>query len=151
MKITIIQVGKTKTSYFQESEAEYIKRLHPYAHISIITVKESKITQKAKDQEAQHILAQIPTKTLIIALDETGKQFTSPNFATFLTEIRDQKGANITFIIGGAFGLSPAIKQKAHTTIALSTMTFTHEMVRTILLEQLYRAFTIIQGKTYHY
>lgn len=159
MKITIIQVGKTKQSYFQEAEAEYLKRLHPYANISIVTLKEASAPYDqnestrsvAKDKEALEIQKHIPKDTFLVALDEHGKTMTSHQFADFLTRKKDFEGANVTFLIGGPFGLAGQILKKAQFKLSFSSMTFTHEMIRTILLEQIYRAFTIMTGKKYHY
>jgi 23S rRNA (pseudouridine1915-N3)-methyltransferase len=159
MKITIIQVGKTRQSYFQEAEAEYLKRLQPYAAVKIITLKEASAPYDqnestravAKQKEALEIQRHIPADTFLIALDEHGKTISSVQFADFLRKKRDFEGANITFIIGGPFGLAEQILKQARLILSFSPMTFTHEMIRTILLEQIYRAFTIISGKKYHY
>lgn len=159
MKITILQIGKTKQSYFQEAEQEYLKRLQPHANINIITLKEASAPYDqnestrglAKQKEALGLLKHLPKDTYIIALDEHGKSQTSQQFASIILKNRDFEGANITFIIGGPFGLAEQIIKKAHLKLAFSSMTFTHEMIRTILLEQIYRAFTIISGKKYHY
>ncbi len=159
MKITIIQIGKTKQSYFQESEAEYLKRLQPHANLKIITLKESSAPYDhnestrnvAKQKETLELHKHLPKDTFLIALDEHGKTFTSHQFADFILKKRDFEGANITFMIGGPFGLADQILKKAHLKLSFSPMTFTHEMIRTILLEQIYRAFTIMTGKKYHY
>ena len=159
MKITLIYVGKTKSSYFQEAEREYLKRLQPYAKITIITAKEApspygenEATRGlAKQKEGLEILKQVPKDSFIITLDEHGKSMTSPQFAQFLGKNRDFEGADLTFIIGGTYGLSEAILAKSKLKLSFSGFTFTHEMIRTLLLEQLYRAFTILSGKKYHY
>lgn len=159
MRITILQIGKTKSSYFQEAEQEYLKRLQPHAKIEIVTLKEASAPYDqnestrglAKQKEALDLQKHLPKDTFIIALDEKGKTLTSHAFADLLLKNRDFEGANITFIIGGPFGLAEQILKKAHLKLSFSSMTFTHEMIRTILLEQIYRAFTIISGKKYHY
>lgn len=159
MKITILQIGKTKQSYFQEAEAEYLKRLRPYADVKILTLKEAQASYDhnestravAKEKEATELLKHIPKDTFLMALDEHGKTQTSHQFAALLSKNKDFEGANLTFIIGGPFGLSAQILAKARLKLSFSPMTFTHEMIRTILLEQIYRAFTIIGGKKYHY
>lgn len=159
MKITIIQIGKTKQSYFQQSEAEYLKRLQPHAQLNIVTLKEASAPYDqnestrnlAKQKEALDLLKHLPKDTFLIALDEHGKTFSSQAFSQLILKNRDFEGANITFIIGGPFGLADQIVKKAHLKLSFSPMTFTHEMIRTILLEQIYRAFTIITGKKYHY
>ena len=158
MKTTILQIGKTKQSYFIESENEYIKRLKAYTQLHVITLKEYPIQsadesmrQIARKKEAETLLNAIPPKTILIVLDERGKTLNSPEFAKYLGRIKDFEGGNVTFIIGGSFGLDESIRSRANLVLSLSKLTFTHEMVRTILLEQIYRAFTILQGKTYHY
>lgn len=159
MNITIIQVGKTKNKYFQEAENEYIKRLQPTAKLNIITLKEYALPagspqagrEIAKDKEAAEILKNLPPKSFIIALDEKGKFLTSIEFADFIKKKRDFEGANITFIIGGPYGLSTKIFEKVDLKLSFSAFTYTHEIIRTLLLEQIYRAFSIIAGKTYHY
>lgn len=162
MQITIIQIGKTKHSFFQEAEAEYLKRLQPFAKVKNIVLKEANIhgntselreaeIAKVKEKEAEEIIKNFLQKSLIIALDEKGKQQTSKEFAEFIKKQRDFEGANITFIIGGPYGLHENVMKRVQLRLSFSEFTFTHEMIRTILLEQLYRAFTIIHGKTYHY
>lgn len=159
MKITILQIGKTKQTYFQEAEAEYLKRLQPFADVKMMTIKEASAPYDqnestrnvAKQKEALELHRHIPKDTILIALDEHGKTMSSAQFAEFLGKKRDFEGGNITFMIGGPFGLADQILKKAHVKLSFSPMTFTHEMIRTILLEQIYRGFTILQGKKYHY
>ena len=158
MKITIIQVGKTGKKGFKEAENEYLKRLSAFASVNTVTVKEytaPKGNNEAgiklvKAKEGEQILAKIPTKTYIIILDERGEQLKSTEFAEFLAK-KSQTESNITFVTGGCYGLDPKILQKADKKLSFSKFTFTHEMIRILLLEQLYRAFTIQKGKKYHY
>lgn len=166
MKISLLQVGKTRNKSFAEVEKEYIKRIGPYTEMEVISVKEavhgsalsSAEIDLVKKKEADEILKKIDgegsqkTKRagLIIALDERGKEFTSQAFAEYIRQSRDES-KNITFIIGGCYGLHSSVLKRADFNLALSKFTFTHEMIRQILLEQLYRAFTIISGKQYHY
>lgn len=158
MQITILQISRTKHEFVAAAEAEYLKRLQAWAKVNVITLKESSTDsdspaarQKAKSIEAANILEAIPKDTYLIALDEIGKQFTSPEFAKMIEKNRDFEGANLTFIIGGPFGLDEAVRKRANLLLGFSKFTFTHEMIRMLLLEQLYRAFTIISNKTYHY
>lgn len=159
MKITILQIGKTKQSYFQAAEEEYLKRLRPFADIKVVTIKEApapydqndSTRSVAKQKEALELLKHIPKDTFLIALDEHGKTMDSRQFAQLMAKKRDFEGANVTFIIGGPFGLADQVLKKARLKLSFSPMTFTHEMIRTILLEQIYRAFTILAGKKYHY
>jgi 23S rRNA (pseudouridine1915-N3)-methyltransferase len=159
MKITIIQVGKTKQSFFQQSEAEFQKRLQAFADLQIITLSEfsiddssnPKLRDLAKQREADLIQKALPKDSFLIVLDETGKKFSSKQFAEKIAKIRDFEGGKITFVIGGAFGLDRSIISKAQILLSFSDFTFTHEIIRTLLLEQIYRSFTILQNKTYHY
>ncbi len=165
MKITIIQIGKTKHTFFVEAENEYLKRLNAYAKIEVITIKEAvahegsgndSARQQAKQKEGQEIIKQLETKHLrensfIIALTERGKSLDSLKFAEFLKSKIDFGTGHITFIIGGPFGLDNDVLQASQMQLSFSAFTFTHEMIRILLMEQLYRACTIMKGKTYHY
>lgn len=146
MKICILQVGKTKEKAYEQIEAEFLKRLQPFADVQTITVKTSEY-----EQENQELLKKIPKDHLVVALDREGTPLSSEAFAARLGKLRDFEGGKIVFVIGGPKGLSPEIKQRAKVILSFSHMTFTHQMVRLFLLEQLYRAFTILTGKTYHY
>ncbi len=156
MKITIIQIGKTASNPLKELENEYLKRLSIYIKPEIIVIKDSgkakseseKLTLKEK--EAASIIAKIPKDHFIVALDETGTQYSSVKFAD-LIRIKKNQSENILFIIGGVYGLSNQVREMADLILSFSKMTFTHEMIRTLLLEQIYRALTIIGGKKYHY
>jgi len=120
VKITIIQIGKTKQSYFQEAEAEYLKRLGPFADVKVITIKEASAPYDqnestrnvAKQKEALEVQRHIPKDTILIALDEHGKTMTSVEFAGFLAKKKDFEGANVTFMIGGPFGLADRSSKK---------------------------------------
>ena len=165
MKITIVQVGKTKEAYFREAEEEYLKRLRLFADVKILTLKEVSINKgnsgaardEVKNKEAVEILKAISTAgaggngAYLVALDEHGKQMDSMAFSGFLLKNRDFGGGNICFVIGGCYGLGEEILNKADYKLSFSSLTFTHEMIRTLLLEQIYRAFTLITGKNYHY
>ncbi len=156
MKITIIQIGKTTNNSLRELENEYLKRLSKYIKPEIIIIKDageaSSESEKLmlKEKEAASIIAKIPKDHFIVALDESGSHFSSLKFAEFIQNKKDHS-LNICFIIGGAYGLCDQIRMKADLTLSFSKMTFTHEMIRTLLLEQIYRAFTILTGKKYHH
>ena len=145
MKIRILWTGKTKAQYLNEGIERYLKLLGPMAQVSIIEVREHK--GRSRDgclaEEGRSILKQTQKYVL---LDRTGREFTSPAFARFL-----QKRGGADFLIGGPYGVSGEIRDKAEDSIALSRMTFTHDMTRLIFLEQLYRAMTIIHGRGYHH
>lgn len=157
--ITVIQVGKTKTSYIQEAENEYKKRLQPYISLKVITMKDGQAPknsseaekEQVKKEEGERILQAAPSSAFLIALDERGKQFTSPQFAELLGKHIDQGTPGITVVIGGCYGLSEEVRQRADLILAFSKFTFTHEMIRPLLYEQLYRSFALIKGKKYHY
>lgn len=154
MKIQIIEIGATKDSYMKEGVLSYKKRLAPFSKIEIITLKEVSPSKtfpikKCIEAEGQQILKTLSEDSFIIALDEKGKTFGSVEFSDFLKSKFDV-GKSITFIIGGAFGLSDDVKGRADMELSLSKMTFTHQMIRLFLLEQIYRAICIIRGKEYH-
>lgn len=155
MKITLICVGKLKESYWQSAENEYLKRLGMFAKIEIKEIREESFSvstdkEKIKKNEAQKIIATIPKDAKIIVLDEIGKEMSSKTFAK---QIGDYKniGESICLIIGGPLGLDDDLRNSAHDVISLSRLTFTHQMARVFILEQLYRAFMISNGRNYHY
>jgi len=152
MGLKLIVVGKTKTLFFEQSEKEYLKRLNKYCRLNYIAVSSSKksgVRDVCLKMEEEQILKNINSQDFVILLDEKGKKYSSRDFAHQINErlIRD---SNITFIIGGAFGFSEKIYQRSNLMWSLSSLTFPHHMVRTIFLEQLYRAFTILRGEKYH-
>jgi 23S rRNA (pseudouridine1915-N3)-methyltransferase len=156
MKLTIICMGKTKERFIQEGIAKYFGYLKHYADGEIKELKEEKIhdlkdAPVIRKKEAERIFASVPANAFLVAVDERGQEFTSHEFAGFLSKALESGGRDIVFVIGGAMGLDEIVTGRANKTLALSRWTFTHEMARLVLLEQLYRAFTIIKGKTYHY
>lgn len=155
MYLTIICVGKLKEPYWKNAEAEYLKRLKPYAKITLIELAEEpfrSIAEKEKIQrlEAEKIKKHLSGDTVSIALHEGGREYTSKELATFLQE-KTNHGEKLTFIIGGPLGLHPTFLTEVRFSLSLSQLTFPHQMVRTILLEQLYRSMTILTDKQYHY
>jgi len=153
--IQILCLGKLKENYWQEAELEYLKRLKPYAKIKLIELpeepfRENDDTEIIKQKEAEKIKKNLPKDSLIIALHETGKEFSSKEMAEFL-QANSARGETIVFIIGGSLGLHESILKLAHKQISLSRLTFPHQMVRPILLEQIYRSGTILNNKKYHY
>ncbi len=158
LSIHIIVVGSHKESYFKEAEAEYLKRLTPYAKIKITQIPEHSFRadeprEKSQEVEAEKIMKYLlgdAGNTYIIVLDEKGKLKDSVALSKHLQEI-GQNGTPLTIIIGGPRGLSPSLVKKANLVLSLSPLTFPHQLVRVILAEQLYRAGTIAAGKTYHY
>ncbi len=154
MRIQIIQIGKTKDSYMEEGLREYLKRLKPFASLEITTLKEVSPSKtfpvsRCIEEEGRQILKNVSEDAYVIALDEKGKEFGSVDFAGLLKGKFDV-GTRIVFVIGGAFGLLGEVKERADLILSMSKMTFTHQMVRLFLLEQIYRSVCIIRGKEYH-
>ena len=157
MKIKIYSIGKIKEQYLKDGINEYIKRISPYSNIEIIEVADSKVKDnpnqsdinKAKNEEGERVLKLLKTDYLI-GLDMNKQEFTSEDFAKFLNKKLVEGGSNISFVVGGSYGLSDALKARCNTSISLSKLTFLHQMTRLILLEQIYRAFKILNNETYH-
>lgn len=155
MKIKIVCLGKTKQKFVEEGIWEYQKRINKYVKLEWKIIPDVKLTgnktiQTVKDDEADIIKKHIPASSFLIVLDETGKEFPSLKFAEYL-ENKMHLGKDIVFLIGGVYGLSNKIHQKADLILSFSRFTFTHQIVRLLLTEQIYRALTIIKGKKYHY
>lgn len=148
----MLQVGKTKESAIAELEAEYEKRLQPFAKWENLTLNPSKRDERdqVQSEEKEAFLEKLDRDARIIALDERGKQMSTEEFAELLRHERDFGSGRVQFLIGGSHGLHPDVLAAAHEKLSLSKMTFTHEMVRVFLKEQVYRAFTILAGKKYH-
>ncbi len=159
MKITILAVGKLKEKYLRDAVAEYEKRLAPFAKLSFIEIAEEKMPEnfsaaekeKTLVREGERLLARVPEGSELIVLDVAGKEFSSEEFSAALGERMLAGASHITFLIGGAFGLSPAVRNAARLRLSLSKMTFTHQMARVLLTEQIYRAFKILRGEKYHW
>ncbi|OGJ51666.1 hypothetical protein A2335_04005 [Candidatus Peregrinibacteria bacterium RIFOXYB2_FULL_32_7] len=152
LKIILIQIGKTKLEYLG-LEKEFLKRLQIFANIEIKTFPEAKTNEPEKNKqiEAEQILRHLDNQGFIVALDEHGEEKDSKELAKFIEKQKNSGLGKITFIIGGPFGIHKSIQTHCNASLSLSKMTFTHQMIRIIFLEQLYRAFTIITGKRYHY
>lgn len=156
MEILLITVGKTKTGYVGEGIAEYRKRLGkymPFALVEIPDVKASKAMTEdiQKLKEGELILERLQVSDFVVLLDERGKMFTSMEFASFMEKNMASGRKRIVFVVGGPYGFSEAIYNRADTKISLSKMTFNHEMVRMFFTEQLYRAMTILRHEPYHH
>ncbi|MBI4450482.1 23S rRNA (pseudouridine(1915)-N(3))-methyltransferase RlmH [Candidatus Woesearchaeota archaeon] len=143
MKFTILAAGKVKEQFTADWIAEFEKRLSKYCSITTREFKES-----TPSEEAKQFLAAIKPGSYIVALDSHGKQFTSEQFAAIIK--KESMQHNIEFIIGGPDGLSTEVKAKANLLLSFGQMTYTHQLARVLLLEQLYRAMTIIHGGKYH-
>ncbi len=158
MKIRIIAIGKIKENYLKQGIAEYLLRLKPYCQTEIIEVNDEPVNDnpkdadinRVKDIEGERVLKLLKPQDYVISLDLNQKEFDSPSFAKYLEDKFVLGGSNITFVIGGSYGLSDTLKKRANNSISLSKMTFLHQMTRLILLEQIYRAFKINRNETYH-
>lgn len=156
MRIRIICPGKTKQKFITAGIAEYQKRLGPFCKFEMIETADVKLTSSnnielVKEKEAEIIVKHLKQKgdNLLVVLDEIGKQKSSVEFSSFL---ESHLGKNdIDFVIGGVYGLSDSIRKRADLLLGLSRMTFTHRMIRMLLVEQIYRGFCILHGKKYHY
>ena len=154
MKITLLLTGKTKEAYLQEGLDEYIKRLKYYVPLQVVVIPDIKAgkagVEQVKKLEGEHILQKIKNQDYVILMDERGQHFSSEAFAKHLTKLEGRTGS-VVFVIGGAYGFSDAVYKKANEMISLSKMTFSHQMIRLIFSEQLYRAYTILRGEPYHH
>ncbi|MFA7314735.1 MAG: 23S rRNA (pseudouridine(1915)-N(3))-methyltransferase RlmH [Candidatus Magasanikbacteria bacterium] len=153
LHINILTLGKLKEEYWSNAEKEYLKRLQIFAKINIIELKEEKFDDKSnheiiKQKEAEKILKAIPKDSHLIILDKDGKQFSSEEFSQKITM---WQSGNLTIIIGGPLGLHESIKNITKEVWSFSKLTFTHQMIRVILLEQIYRGFMISKNRKYHY
>ncbi|MCO4325502.1 23S rRNA (pseudouridine(1915)-N(3))-methyltransferase RlmH [Staphylococcus agnetis] len=158
MKITIIAVGKLKEKYWKQAIAEYEKRLTAYTKVEIIEVPDEKAPEnmsdkeieQVKEKEGQRILAKIKPQSTVITLEIQGKMLSSEGLAKELDQRMTQGASNFTFIIGGSNGLHQDVMNRSNFALSFSKMTFPHQMMRVVLLEQVYRAFKINRGEAYH-
>ena len=159
MKIRIVAVGKLKEKYLREGVAEYAKRLAPFASVELLETREEYMAENPSEAQRQQTLAKegerllrlVPERSFLIVLDVKGKLLSSEALAKELASLALQGQSDLTFLIGGAFGLSPAVRDRADLRISFSPMTFTHQMVRLLLYEQIYRAIKINRGEKYHW
>ena len=156
MKIKLIAIGKTDEAFLEEGIEKYLKRLKHYHPVEFIVIPDIKqggkyTADNLKEAEGKLILQKVQEGDYLILLDDKGKMFTSSEFATFLQKKLNSVTTNLIFVIGGAFGFSPAVYQRANEKLSLSKMTFSHQMVRLFFTEQLYRGFTILRGEKYHH
>ncbi|KAA3662596.1 MAG: 23S rRNA (pseudouridine(1915)-N(3))-methyltransferase RlmH [Calditrichaeota bacterium] len=154
MKISVYVFGKVKTKFWQAACSEFTERLRHYVSFELKELRDSRFNEKnssnAIEDESTRLLATIPSTAFFVALDARGDQFTSAQLARFFEEKQNFGPSEIIFAIGGAFGFSKSVLQRADLVLSLSQMTFPHELARVILLEQIYRAYTILRGEKYH-
>ena len=158
MKITVITVGKIKEKYLKDAIAEYSKRLSKYCKLEIIEVADEKTPDNASEvvedairaKEAERILKYVKDDAYVVTLEINGKQLASEELAEKIDKLGVQGTSHITFIIGGSIGLGTEVLQKSNYALSFSKMTFPHQLMRVILLEQIYRSYRIINGEPYH-
>ncbi|MBN1820459.1 MAG: 23S rRNA (pseudouridine(1915)-N(3))-methyltransferase RlmH [Prolixibacteraceae bacterium] len=156
MKITLLVVGKTNSSYLNKGMEDYMQRLKHYVSFELKVIKDIKKGKTLTDElqkktEGELILNFVNGSTQMILLDERGKSFTSEEFSSFIQKKMASGLKELVFVVGGAYGFSKDVYSSVKDRISVSSMTFPHELVRLIFLEQLYRAFTIIKGEPYHH
>ena len=158
LSVTVIAVGKLKEKFYKEAIEEYAKRLSAFCKLEVIEVKDEKTPenpteiekQQVLKKEGERIIAKIPKNSKVITLCVEGQQMPSEDLAKLVSELSVAGHSHITFIIGGSMGLYEDVKGLSSLRLSFSKMTFPHMLMRVILVEQLYRAFTILEGKTYH-
>lgn len=158
MKITLLTVGKIKEKYLREAIAEYVKRLGRYCTLNIIEVPDEQTPDRAsaaeeegiRSKEAKRLLRHIKEDAYVIALEIEGERLGSEEFAQKIETLGVQGNGHIVFVIGGSIGLGKEIRKRADFSLSFSRMTFPHQLMRLILLEQIYRSYRIMNGEPYH-
>lgn len=159
MRITIACVGKIKEKYLTQGIAEYVKRLAPFCRLEIVEVDEERMPdspseaqkQQALAREGERLLKTVRATSYLVALDVRGKQLSSEELAAKFESLAVSGKSDLTFVIGGAFGIAPQVLAAAQEKLSFSKMTFTHQMIRLLLVEQVYRGFKIWRGEPYHW
>ncbi len=155
MNIKLIVVGKSESEHLRSWVEVYVKRLSHYIGFEIVTLPDVKNAKnlsvgELKEREGEMILRQIEKADKVVLLDEKGKEFSSMEFSKYLEKQMNASVRTLVFVVGGAFGFSPKVYEKIGERIAISRMTFSHQMIRLLVVEQIYRAFTILKGEPYH-
>ena len=156
MKITLLTVGKTTNAQLVTLQEEYQNRLKFYIPFEMLVIPELKKTKnlsiaEQQDKEADLILKQLETSDEVVLLDDKGKQFTSMGFSQYISKKMLASHKRMVFVVGGPYGFSERVYSRANGKVSLSAMTFSHQMIRLIFIEQLYRAMTILKGEPYHH
>jgi len=156
MMIRLLAIGKTDSTNLRQLIAEYEKRLKHYVKFELEIIPDIKNSKnlsenEQKEQEGQQMLKKLNTNDVLILLDENGKQYSSVEFSRYLQKKMNSGIKQLVFAIGGPYGFSDAVYQKAQGRVSLSKMTFSHQMVRLFVVEQIYRAFTILRNEPYHH
>ncbi len=155
MKITLLYTGKTRFSYLEEGVGDYLKRIRRYVPLEVVVIPDVRVSKKTgqpevKRQEGAQIMKRIKPADHVVLLDEGGKRYSSVQFARHLASLEGKTGQTV-FVTGGAYGFAEEIYRRADEKLSISDMTFSHQMVRLIFAEQLYRAYTILNGEPYHH
>ena len=155
MNIKIIALGKIKEKFLKEGIDEFLKRLTPYASVEIlelpaIEIKDENLVQKVLKEEGEKILSYVKPQSYVITMEIKGKMLSSEELAEKIQILTNDGISEIIFIIGSSYGISPIVSERANFKLSMSKMTFLHQFARLILIEQIYRAFKIIKGETYH-
>lgn len=158
MKITIACVGKVKEKFYRDAVSEYEKRLSRYCRLEFLEVSDEKtpegisaaLTEQIKEKEARRLLEKIREDAFVCTLEIEGKRLTSEGFAGWMEGLAVKGTGHIVFVIGGSLGLHESVRRRADMALSFSDMTFPHQLMRVILVEQIYRAFRIMQGAPYH-
>lgn len=153
MKLKVLWVGKTQEEWLRRGIDEYTGRIRRYTPLEIAEAREEKgaAAEAMRARECERLEKLVPKNARLVLLDERGDQLTSPELAAFMGKCRDSAVPEMVFAIGGAYGFADSFRTRADKVLALSRLTFTHQMVRVILLEQIYRAHTILNGEPYHH
>ena len=159
MRFYVVCIGKLKDAYLRDGVAEFVKRMRPYGGITITELNESKIGDKPSDaerkqvvdEEGERLLKVVPKNAYTVLLDVYGKTMSSEDLAKTVAKLEVDGVSDMAFIIGGAFGVSEALRQSVNYKLSFSPMTFTHQMVRLLLVEQIYRASKINRNEPYHW
>ena len=156
MKIVFLTVGKTEDAYLKDGIDKYVKRLKHYTRLEIVELAELKNTkaltpEQQKVKEAEMILKKVSPLDHVVLLDENGTEFSSKQFANYLDKKAISSTSTLIFVVGGPYGFDQTVYARANDKLSLSRMTFSHQMIRLLFTEQLYRAFTIIKGEPYHH
>ena len=159
MRFYVVCIGKLKEAYLRDGVAEFVKRMRPYGGITITELNESKIGDKPSDadrkqvvdEEGERLLKAVPKNAYTVLLDVYGKTMSSEDLAKTVAKLEVDGVSDMAFIIGGAFGVSEALRQSVNYKLSFSPMTFTHQMVRLLLVEQIYRASKINRNEPYHW
>ena len=156
MEVKLVTVGKTDVPWVKEGLDLYVSRLRHYVPFSLVEIPQLKNVSafsedQIKDREGELILKQVTSGDRVVLLDERGKEYRSVEWADWIGRQLAQGGKALVFVVGGAYGFSQKVYDRADSKVSLSKMTFSHQMVRTVFAEQLYRAFTILKGEPYHH